>query len=204
MMLMHTPTRRAITRLIAALAFASLTPPALAEAPVTESIPVPSPSIPSTASQSPETAPESVVVDLAPLLSGVEDQCRYSLPLERFWRALANPSTAVQALGAKLATAIGTIEVADEIDYLMYTIPVRGHWRQVPVKQIQFGLGKGNGIHVLLVEFDVPAAEAQRVFQPLVDQSKLAMARDPENTLDATTDLLIDNGRARLVCDLST
>lgn len=110
----------------------------------------------------------------------------------------------MRSLHPMLRPAVGPIHVTDHGDYRMYSIPVQGFWRQVPVSQIQFGLGKGNGIHVLLVEFDAAAPVAEAVFAPLVLRSKLAMAADPDNTLEATTDLVIDDGKARLICDLST
>lgn len=143
-------------------------------------------------------------VDLGPLLDGVEQQCRYNAVLERFWRDLSQPEQALGVLDQTLKGAVGDILVTDEADFRMYSIPVRGTWHQVPVSQIQFGLGKGNGIHVLLVEFDAAPQQARAVFEPLVTRSKLAMSQDPDNTLDATTDLVIDGGKARLICDLST
>ncbi|WPL16318.1 hypothetical protein Thiowin_01271 [Thiorhodovibrio winogradskyi] len=143
-------------------------------------------------------------VDLATLLHGVEHQCQYNDMLERFWRSLANPEAAMRTLHPELQGAIGAIQVTDQADFRMYSIPVRGYWHKVPVSQIQFGLGKGNGIHVLLVEFASPATQATEVFEPLVNRSKLVMAQDPDNTLQATTDLIVDEGKARLICDLST
>ncbi len=143
-------------------------------------------------------------LDLAALLDGVEDQCRYNSTLERFWRALADPEQALRLLDPQIQTVSGPIRADDEIDYLMYSIPMRGSWRQIPVSQIQFGLGKGNGIHVLLVEFDAPAHQAKAVFEPLIEQSRAAMEKDPDNVLNATTDLIVEADRVRLICDLST
>ncbi|WPL12570.1 hypothetical protein Thiosp_02342 [Thiorhodovibrio litoralis] len=157
-----------------------------------------------TASAQTQLAIADASVDLGILLDGVEQQCRYNDLLERFWRNLSEPEKALGVLNQELLGAIGDIQVTDEADFRMYSIPVRGTWRQVPVSQIQFGLGKGNGIHVLLVEFAAPPQQARVVFEPLVTRSKLAMSEDPDNTLDATTDLVIDGGKARLICDLST
>jgi hypothetical protein len=142
--------------------------------------------------------------DLGPLLNGVEQQCQYNDMLERFWRGLSDPERATMALAPKLRDAAGPIQVSDEVDFRMFSIPLRGVWHQVPVRQIQFGLGKGNGIHVLLVEFDAPAKEVRKVFSALVKRSQQAMAMDPDNTLDATTELVIEEDAARLICDLST
>ena len=170
----------------------------------------PSPTEPSPTESAPtesaQARPEGrdVSIDLSPLLDGVEQQCHYNDLLERFWRRLPDPEQALSVLNPKLKVAIGDISVTDEPDFRMYSIPVRGTWRQVPVNQIQFGLGKGNGIHVLLVEFAAAPQQARAVFEPLVTRSKLAMSEDPDNTLDATTDLVIDGGKARLICDLST
>jgi hypothetical protein len=148
--------------------------------------------------------PAPTGIDLAPLLGGVENQCQYSASLERFWRTLPDPEQALRALTPQLQAAVGPISVTDEVDFRMFSIPVRGAWHQVPVKQIQFGLGKGNGIHVLLVEFAAPAEAVQAVFEPLVARSRAAMEQDPDNTLAATTDLFVESGKARLICDLST
>ncbi|MBK1648578.1 hypothetical protein CKO36_08225 [Rhabdochromatium marinum] len=149
-------------------------------------------------------APQTEAVDLASLLDGVEHQCHYNDILERFWRTLPNPQQAIRTLDPQLQSALGSISVADEDEFRMYSIPVHGTWHQVPVKQIQFGLGKGNGIHVMLVEFDAPPSTAEAIFAPLVEQSKTAMERDPDNTLQASTDLYVEDGKMRLMCDLST
>ena len=176
-------------------------------APLAFAEPPPAPETPAESTSEADTAPVSPAAtgaDLAALLDGVERQCQYNKMLEGFWRHLANPKQAIGVLQPELQKAIGAISVTDQPDFRMYSIPVQGAWHQVPVKQIQFGLGKGNGIHVLMVEFDAAAPEAKAIFEPLVQRSKLDMANDPNNTLDATTDLVIDGGKARLICDLST
>lgn len=217
-----TRNRPAVGKLISAASVLALAVPlALAESPPQ---PPATPATDASAASAPAAATDDTAADTAPatgatpatsekpmeavdlegLLGGVEHQCRYNEMLEQFWRNLGNPEKALGVLHPGLRQAVGTISVNDQLEFRMYSIPVHGSWHEVPVRQIQFGLGKGNGIHVLLVEFADSTTQATEVFTPLIKRSKIAMDQDPENTLEATTDLVVDDGKALLICDLST
>ncbi len=147
---------------------------------------------------------ELPTVALDDFLSGVDDRCQYSAALEQFRLALPDTEQAWALLPPQLQAASAPFIIEDEVDYQIIALPIRGTWREVPVELIEFGLGKGNGIHVLVIDFGGSPDRAEAVFGPRVVRSQDLMANDPDNLTDAFTDLIIESERARLVCDLST
>lgn len=145
-------------------------------------------------------------VSLDDFLLGVDEQCRYSDALDRFVGSLLDERVRDprEQLPAPLRAAAGPLAIEEEDDFTMVTVPIAGQWHGVPVRELRFALGRDNGIHVLIVQFAAPVARVKQVFESRVAAASAALAADAENASGITIELSVENGTARLICDLST
>jgi hypothetical protein len=147
-------------------------------------------------------------------LSGLDTQCATTPQFEAFRQALRlhdgdtyrlTPAAAKAVVDAPIRSAIGDIRILEETgEYQLIEVDVTGTWREVPVEAIQFWLGKSNGITGTAVIFSPPSEPALKIFQTRIEQSATRMAKDPDNDVEASTGLKVEDGRAHLWCDWST
>jgi hypothetical protein len=147
-------------------------------------------------------------------LSGLDTQCAASPQLEAFRQALRlhegdayrlAPAAAKAVVDAPIRSAIGEIRILEETgEYQLIEVDIMGTWREVPVEAIQFWLGKSNGITGTAVIFSPPSEPALKTFRARIEQSATRMAKDPDNDIEASTGLKVEEGRAHLWCDWST
>jgi hypothetical protein len=147
-------------------------------------------------------------------LSGLDTQCSVSPQLEVFRQALRRqevdeyrltPTAAKAGVDATIRSAIRDIQIVEVTgEYQLIEAAVVGTWRGVLVEAIEFWLGKSNGIMGTAVIFSPPSESVLKTFQTRIAKSAKRMANDPDNDIEASTGLDVEDGRVRLWCDWST
>lgn len=147
-------------------------------------------------------------------LSGLDTQCSESPQFEAFSRALRlqegdeyrlTPATAKAQVEPATRSTIGEIRIIEETGgYQLIEVDVTGTWREVVVESIEFLLGKENGFRSVAVVFSPPSETAIKTFQTRIQESAKRMANDPDNDIEPSTGLDVEDGRVRLWCDWST
>lgn len=80
-------------------------------------------------------------------------------------------------LPASVADAFGKPTSVNKGDHTLVSIPARGTYKGLPMRQIQFTLGNENGISADKITFDAPVAEVHKVFAADVAAAKKAAAK---------------------------
>lgn len=147
-------------------------------------------------------------------VSGLDTQCSTSPQFDAFRQALHSekgdayrltPMAAKAQIEPSIRSVIGDIRIIEETEgYQLIEVDVTGAtWRQVVVESIEFLLGKENGIWSVAVVFSPPSETAMKTFQTRIRESAKRMANDPDNDIEASTGIDIEDGRVRLWCDWS-
>lgn len=115
------------------------------------------------------------------------------------------PTAAKAHVEPSIRSAIGDIRIIEETGgYQLIEVDVTGTWRDVFVESIEFLLGKENGLRSVAVVFSPPSDTAMKLFQKRIQESAQRMADDPDNEIEASTGIDVEDGRVRLWCDWST
>lgn len=148
-------------------------------------------------------------------LSGLDTQCSTSPQFEAFLQALHSeddaayrlkPTAAKAQVEPSIRSVIGDIRIVEETEgYQLIEVDVTGATcRDVVVESIEFLLGKENGVRSVAVVFSPPSETAVKTFHARIQESAKRMANDPDNDIEASTGLDVEDIRVRLWCDWST
>ncbi|MTW22610.1 hypothetical protein [Allochromatium palmeri] len=156
---------------------------------------------------------ESSAISLDRLLNGLDNQCEYSDDLRQLQRTLLIDqggsyrfnARAKDRIQANLKPAIGNIRlIEDDDEYAVISISVNGTWHGFSVSDLQFVLGKENGINATSVIFNPPFDPVLSFFSPRIKASKQAILSNANDYMEIVTDLNVVDGKIRLDCDVST
>jgi len=128
------------------------------------------------------TGSDAPAMDLTPLLAGIEDSCRGSEQLSTLIASLGKLEEVAgggyrwqkgtPAVATEYSAAIGTLTIADKGGYTEFTLPVRGTYYGLPVRQIRSGKGNENGISFYSIALDVPPAVVIRTLRGKLNLTK--------------------------------
>ena len=111
---------------------------------------------------------------------------------------------AKNALSPKLVESVDQIRVIDENDEaLNISVSLQGAWHGYEVRELQFLLGKGNGINAISVEFSPPFDPVLKFFGPRIEKSKQNILKSNLDYMEIVTDLNLVDGNVRLYCNVS-
>ncbi|WP_455959878.1 hypothetical protein [Methylorubrum aminovorans] len=157
-------------------------------------------------------------VKLDDFVGGLVPNCEYSSVFERFRRSVAarygrnmdgkrTKSNAVLVVPAEIKSVMGSIASRNKVEWTEVVIPVTGTIRSLPVSAIEFAFGNQNGISVTSIHFVWSKADVQKILGPEIARGSEFIkyqAQNAELADGASIALNEIQGRARLVCDVST
>lgn len=157
-------------------------------------------------------------VKLDDFVGGLVPNCEYSSAFERFRRSVAarygrnmdgkrTKSNAALVVPAEIKSVMGSIASRNKGEWTEVVIPVTGTIRSLPVSALEFAFGNQNGISVTSLHFVWPKAEVQKILARDVARGTDFIKHKIQNgelADGASVTLNEIEGRARLVCDVST